>query len=252
MGRRGRRECGQAAVEMVGVAIVLGVLTLVGWQAVLAAYAWQTAQGAARTAARAGSVGAPVERAALAALPGHLARRATVRSEAVARDGACAGERRPSPASCRGRVVVRGSSRGDAAGREMRRRASTGPGERRGHRARPGARRGRRTRLAARGRGAGSADRPGAGPAKRRSQPQGAGIVRVTVRSGCRRCCRASACCGSLPRGRPRSVRTRGEAGQALPLVVCSARHAAARRASACSGSAGPTPPRPGRRPRPT
>ncbi len=60
------------------MAIVLGVLTLVGWQAVLAAHAWQTAQAAARTAARARLVGAPVERAALAALPGHLARRATV------------------------------------------------------------------------------------------------------------------------------------------------------------------------------
>ncbi len=60
------------------MAIVLGVLTLVGWQAVLAAHAWQTTQAAARTAARARLVGAPVERAALAALPDHLARRATV------------------------------------------------------------------------------------------------------------------------------------------------------------------------------
>ena len=63
------------------MAIVLGVLTLVGWQAVLAAHAWQTAQAAARTAARARLVGAPVERAALAALPGHLAGRATVIGE---------------------------------------------------------------------------------------------------------------------------------------------------------------------------
>ncbi len=63
---------------MVGVAIALGFLTLVGWQAVVAAYAWQTAQSAARTAARAGSVGAPVERAALAVLPRDLATRATV------------------------------------------------------------------------------------------------------------------------------------------------------------------------------
>lgn len=60
------------------MAFVLGVLTLVGWQAVLAAHAWQTAQAAARTAARARLVGAPVERAALAALPGRLAGRATV------------------------------------------------------------------------------------------------------------------------------------------------------------------------------
>ena len=63
---------------MVGVAIALGFLTLVGWQAVVAAYTWQTAQSAARTAARAGSVGAPVERAALAVLPDRLATRAKV------------------------------------------------------------------------------------------------------------------------------------------------------------------------------
>jgi hypothetical protein len=87
MGRRRRRECGQAAVELLGVAIVLGVLTLVGWQAVLAAHAWQTAQAAARTAARARLVGAPVERAALAALPGHLAGRATVTTGDGSADG---------------------------------------------------------------------------------------------------------------------------------------------------------------------
>ncbi len=75
---RWERQRGQAAVEIVGVAIALGFLTLVGWQAVVAAYAWQTAQSAARTAARAGSVGAPVERAALAVLPHDLATRATV------------------------------------------------------------------------------------------------------------------------------------------------------------------------------
>ena len=71
------------------MAIVLGVLTLAGWQAVLAAHAWQTAQAAARTAARARLVGAPVERAALAALPGHLARRATV----ITRGGSVGEER---------------------------------------------------------------------------------------------------------------------------------------------------------------
>ena len=63
---------------MLGVAAALGFLTLVGWQAVVAAYTWQTAQSAARTAARAGMVGAPVERAALAVLPDRLATRATV------------------------------------------------------------------------------------------------------------------------------------------------------------------------------
>jgi len=78
MGRERRRERGQASVEVLGVAIAVGFLALVGWQAVLAAYAWQTAQGAARTAARAGSVGAPVERAALAVLPDRLATRANV------------------------------------------------------------------------------------------------------------------------------------------------------------------------------
>lgn len=75
---RRERQWGQAAVETVGVAIALGFLTLVGWQAVVAAYTWQTAQSAARTAARAGLVGAPVERAALAVLPRRLATRATV------------------------------------------------------------------------------------------------------------------------------------------------------------------------------
>jgi hypothetical protein len=71
-------ERGQAAVEVVGVAFALAFLTMVGWQAVLAAHAWQAAQGAARTAARAGLVGAPVERAALAVLPRRLATRAMV------------------------------------------------------------------------------------------------------------------------------------------------------------------------------
>lgn len=75
---RRERQRGQAAVETVGVAVALAFLTLVGWQAVVAAYTWQTAQSAARTAARAGSVGAPVEQAALAVLPRRLATRATV------------------------------------------------------------------------------------------------------------------------------------------------------------------------------
>jgi Flp pilus assembly protein TadG len=75
---RRERQRGQAAVEVVAVAVALGFLLLVGWQAVVAAYTWQTAQSAARTAARAGSVGAPVERAALAVLPNRLATRAKV------------------------------------------------------------------------------------------------------------------------------------------------------------------------------
>jgi hypothetical protein len=77
---RRRRQNGQAAVETVAVVAALGVLTLAGWQVVVAAYAWQAAQGAARTAARAGAVGAPVGRAALGTLPAGLARRASVRA----------------------------------------------------------------------------------------------------------------------------------------------------------------------------
>jgi len=59
---------------------------LLGWQAIVAAHTWQTAQSAARTAARAGQVGAPVERAALAVLPDRLARRARI-STRTDRDG---------------------------------------------------------------------------------------------------------------------------------------------------------------------
>jgi len=76
MGRE--RQRGQAGVETIGVAVALALVALAGWQAILVADAWQTAQSAARSAARAGSVGAPVERAALTVLPGRLARRARV------------------------------------------------------------------------------------------------------------------------------------------------------------------------------
>lgn len=72
------RQSGQAAVETIAVAGVLALVSLAGWQVVLAAHAWQTAHAAARVAARAGMVGAPVERAALTVLPGRLATRATV------------------------------------------------------------------------------------------------------------------------------------------------------------------------------
>lgn len=84
---RYERQRGQAMVEVVAVALSMAFVTLVGWQAVVAAYAWQTAQGAARTAARAGLVGAPVERAALAVLPDHLATRAKV-TQPTTREGA--------------------------------------------------------------------------------------------------------------------------------------------------------------------
>ncbi len=78
MGRGAVTQRGQAAVEAVAATLALAFLTLVGWQAVVAAHAWQSAESAARTAARAGSVGAPVKRAALAVLPRRLATRATV------------------------------------------------------------------------------------------------------------------------------------------------------------------------------
>ncbi len=63
---------------MIGVAIGVVVLTFLGWQLLVAANAWQTAQHAARVAARAGQVGAPVKQAALAALPNRLATRAVI------------------------------------------------------------------------------------------------------------------------------------------------------------------------------
>lgn len=61
------------------MALALAVALLVGWQALVAAHTWQAAQSAARSAARAGSVGAPVARAALTVLPDRLATRARVR-----------------------------------------------------------------------------------------------------------------------------------------------------------------------------
>lgn len=63
---------------MVGVVIALAFVSLIGWQAVVAAHVWQAAHASARTAARAGLVGAPVKQAALTVLPDYLATRATV------------------------------------------------------------------------------------------------------------------------------------------------------------------------------
>jgi hypothetical protein len=77
------RQRGQAGIELVGVALALMLVALAGWQAILAAYAWQTAQSAARSGARAGSVGAPVERAALTVMPDRLAGRARVATVAA-------------------------------------------------------------------------------------------------------------------------------------------------------------------------
>lgn len=70
---RAEHQRGQAAVEMVGVACALGVALMLAWQLVVAAQAWQAAQSSARTAARAGAVGAPIVRAARTVLPPALA-----------------------------------------------------------------------------------------------------------------------------------------------------------------------------------
>lgn len=56
----------------------LVLVALIGWQLAVAAYAWTAAGGAARAGARAAEVGAPAREAALAALPGRLARGARV------------------------------------------------------------------------------------------------------------------------------------------------------------------------------
>lgn len=71
-------QSGQAGVETLGVAAALIVAALAGWQVVVGAYAWQTAQSAARSAARAAQVGAPVRGAALTVMPRSLAMRARV------------------------------------------------------------------------------------------------------------------------------------------------------------------------------
>ena len=76
--RRTRQSGGQAGVETLGVGVALMIAAVVGWQVVVTAHAWQSAQSAARTGARAELVGAPVGRAGRAVLPGRLARDATV------------------------------------------------------------------------------------------------------------------------------------------------------------------------------
>jgi hypothetical protein len=77
MPRRGAQR-GQATVELVALLPALLLVALVGWQLAVAAYAWTAAGGAARAGARAAEVGAPAREAALAALPGRLARGARV------------------------------------------------------------------------------------------------------------------------------------------------------------------------------
>ena len=77
MPRRGAQR-GQATVELVALLPALLLVALVGWQLAVAAYSWTAAGGAARAGARAAEVGAPAREAALAALPGRLARGARV------------------------------------------------------------------------------------------------------------------------------------------------------------------------------
>jgi hypothetical protein len=55
--RAGPREHGQAAVELVAVLPILGVLVALAWQAVVAGHAAWAATAAARAAARAAAVG---------------------------------------------------------------------------------------------------------------------------------------------------------------------------------------------------
>jgi hypothetical protein len=63
------RERGQASVELVALAPLLGVLAALCWQAVVAGQAVWLAGGAARAAARAQAVGGDPLRAARAVLP---------------------------------------------------------------------------------------------------------------------------------------------------------------------------------------
>jgi len=65
-----RRQSGQAAVELVALLPAIVLLGLIVWQLAAAAHAAMLADSAARAGARAAEVGAPVNRAVAAALPG--------------------------------------------------------------------------------------------------------------------------------------------------------------------------------------
>ena len=69
-----RSDDGQAAVELVALLPLVGVLTALLWQALLAGEAIWLDGTAARAAARAAAVGADPERAARAVLPSRFAR----------------------------------------------------------------------------------------------------------------------------------------------------------------------------------
>jgi hypothetical protein len=69
-----RSDDGQAAVELVALLPLVGVLVALLWQALLAGEAIWLDGSAARAAARAAAVGADPARAARAVLPSRLAR----------------------------------------------------------------------------------------------------------------------------------------------------------------------------------
>jgi Flp pilus assembly protein TadG len=72
--RAPRGDDGQAAVELVALLPLLALLTLAGWQAVLAGQAAWLAAGAARASARAAAVGDDPTAAARRTLPPALER----------------------------------------------------------------------------------------------------------------------------------------------------------------------------------
>ncbi|HEU4702867.1 MAG TPA: hypothetical protein VFS37_10325 [Conexibacter sp.] len=85
--RRCCDEHGQAAVELVALLPLLGLLAALLWQALLAGETVWLSGGAARAAARAAAVGSDPLAAARAVLPGRLERGLVVRREP---DGAIA------------------------------------------------------------------------------------------------------------------------------------------------------------------
>ncbi len=74
--RAGQR--GQAAVEMVALLPLIGLLAIAGLQVVITLHLWGVARESARAGARGAQVGAPASDAVRAALPGSLTRVATV------------------------------------------------------------------------------------------------------------------------------------------------------------------------------
>lgn len=76
---RARDDRGQAAIELLGVLPLLGVLALAAWQLVVVGESWWLAGVAARAAGRAELAGADPRAAARAALPAGWGRRVVVR-----------------------------------------------------------------------------------------------------------------------------------------------------------------------------